>query len=413
MKHFKDEAQLKRVFRLFLCCVFCYGIVEGFSLNIFSNFFKDAYNVSDQVRGWIETPRESPGVFCMFYLPALAAFADVRLARYAVIVDAIALLLMGLLPTPFWTMMVFLLMFSFGSHTYYPMESSIGLAIAGESGNVGETLGRIRSVAQVAYFVAATCVFIFFRNGFFDFTASIRRPFIFGAIACVAGFFLLGSIEKDMAWMPPREKGKLVIKKEFTNYYLLTFAFGIQKRIRMVFALWMFTQLLEKKADFTAILLIASAVVGIFVSPQMGKLLDRMGQKKAVIFEGAYMLVIFTIYGFVAKGFAEGSLLLTNMVLYFSIGLFVLADLTKFFEFFHNFAMRKMATDEKDISPTLSVGQAIDHLMAITLSPVFGTMWAHFGPQSVFWTCAAFSVVQFLIAPRLPESDPAKAAQKA
>ena len=81
MKHFKDEAQLKRVFRLFLCCVFCYGIVEGFSLNIFSNFFKDAYNVSDQVRGWIETPRESPGVFCMFYLPALAAFADVRLAR--------------------------------------------------------------------------------------------------------------------------------------------------------------------------------------------------------------------------------------------------------------------------------------------------------------------------------------------
>ena len=95
MKHFKDEAQLKRVFRLFLCCVFCYGIVEGFSLNIFSNFFKDAYNVSDQVRGWIETPRESPGVFCMFYLPALAAFADVRLARYAVIVDAIALLLMG------------------------------------------------------------------------------------------------------------------------------------------------------------------------------------------------------------------------------------------------------------------------------------------------------------------------------
>ena len=212
--------------------------------------------------------------------------------------------------------------------------------------------------------------------------------------------------------MPPREKGKLVIKKEFTNYYLLTFAFGIQKRIRMVFALWMFTQLLEKKADFTAILLIASAVVGIFVSPQMGKLLDRMGQKKAVMFEGAYMLVIFTIYGFVAKGFAEGSLLLTNMVLYFSIGLFVLADLTKFFEFFHNFAMRKMATDEKDISPTLSVGQAIDHVMAITLSPLFGTMWAHFGPQSVFWTCAAFSIVQFLIAPRLPESDPAKAAQK-
>ena len=35
MKHFRDEEHLKRVFRLFLACVFCYGIVEGFSLNIF------------------------------------------------------------------------------------------------------------------------------------------------------------------------------------------------------------------------------------------------------------------------------------------------------------------------------------------------------------------------------------------
>ncbi|MCR4805339.1 MAG: hypothetical protein K5981_06745, partial [Clostridia bacterium] len=399
MRHFKDEAQLKRVFRLFVACVFCYGIVEGFSLNIFSNFFKDAYNVSDQVRGWIETPRESPGVFCMFYLPALAAFADVRLARYAVLVDAAALLLMGFLPTPFWTMMVFLLLFSFGSHTYYPMEGSIGLAIAGESPDMGQTLGRIRAVAQVAYFVAATAVLVFFRSGFFDFTASIRRPFLFGAIACVASFILLGLIEKDLSWMPRREKGKLVVKKEFANYYLLTFAFGIQKRIRMVFALWMFTQLLSKKADFTAILLIASAIVGIFVSPQMGKLLDRMGQRRAVMFEGVYMLVVFTVYGFVAKGFADGTLLLTNAVLYFSIGLFVAADLTKFFEFFHNFAMRKMAKDEKDVSPTLSVGQAIDHVMAISLSPAFGAMWAHFGPQSVFWTCAAVSIVQFFVAP--------------
>ena len=410
MKHFDSEEQLKRTFRLFLCVVFCYGIVEGFSLNIFSNFFKDAYNVSDQVRGWIETPRESPGVFCMFYLPALAAFSDVRLARYALVLDAVALLLMGLLPTPFWTMMVFLLMFSFGSHTYYPMESSIGLAIAGETKDMGATLGRIRAISQCAYFVAATCVLVFFRTGFFDFTASVRRPFLFGAVGCVAGFVLLGFIQNDMEWMPRREKGKLVVKKEFANYYLLTFAFGIQKRIRMVFALWMFTQLLEKKADFTAILLLASAVVGIFVSPQMGKLLDRMGQKKAVLFEGVYMLVVFTLYGFVAKGFADGTLLLTNIVLYFSIGLYVAADLTKFFEFFHNYAMRKMAKDEKDISPTLSVGQAIDHLMAITLSPVFGAMWAHFGPQSVFWTCAAFSVVQFLVAPRLPGDDPAAAA---
>ena len=117
MKHFQSEEQFRRTFRIFLACVFCYGIVEGFSLNIFSNFFKDAYNVSDQVRGWIETPRESPGVFCMFYLPALAAFSDVRLARYALVLGAIALSLMGFLPTPFWTMMIFLLMFSFSSHT--------------------------------------------------------------------------------------------------------------------------------------------------------------------------------------------------------------------------------------------------------------------------------------------------------
>ena len=55
-------------------------------------------------------------------------------------------------------------------------------------------------------------------------------------------------------------------------------------------------------------------------------------------------------------------------------------------------------------------GQAIDHVMAITLSPAFGIMWAHFGPQSVFWTCAAMSVVQFFVAPRLPSDEPSRAA---
>lgn len=398
-----SEVELKKALRIFLCAVFCYGIVEGFSLNIYSNYFKDAYNVSDQVRGWIETPREFPGVLCMFYLPALAMFSDVKLARFGAVACGIAMVLMGFIQLPFAAMIVILFVFSFGSHTYYPMENSIGLAIASQSKDVGAILGKIKAANQVAYFFAASCVFVFFRSGFFDFTAPVKRPFVFAAIASAATALCLTKLQKPLEWMPAREKGKLVIKKEFNAYYALTFAYGIQKRIRFVFGLWVFTQLLDKKADFTAVLMIASAIVGIISSPYAGKLLDKLGQKRAIIWEGIYMLVVFIVYGFLAKGFNTGSLELTTGLLYFSIFIFVAADMTKLFEVFHNFTMGTLALDTKDISPTLTVGQAIDHLMAITLSPVFGYMWAKLGPESVFWTCAAFSIVQFVVAAKLPD----------
>lgn len=404
MQHMSED-ELKRVLKLFLCAVFCFGVVEGFSLNIFSNYFKDAFNVSDQVRGWIETPREFPGVLCMFYLPALAMFSDVKLARLGAVLCTVSMFVMGLLSPSFPVMMVFLFIFSFGSHTYYPMEASIGLAIAGQTGDIGKTLGRVKSATQVAYFFAASCVYIFFRNGFFDFTVPVKKPFVFAGIAGIATVLILSYISKYLSWMPRREKGKFVVRREYAPYYWLNFAYGIQKRIRMVFGLWVFTQLLNKKADFTAVLLIISAVIGIVVSPYMGRLLDVLGQKKAIAFEGVYMIIVFGIFGFIAKGFYSGNLALTGTLLAVSVVIFVAADMTKMFDFFHNVVMKRIAVVDSDVSPSLSVGQAIDHVMAITLSPLFGSMWANFGPQSVFWTCAAFSLVQLVVAAKLPEKE--------
>ncbi|MDD4445906.1 MAG: MFS transporter, partial [Eubacteriales bacterium] len=78
-----NQLQPRNAIKIFTVVVFCFAIMEGFSINIFSNYLVDAFNISDEVRGMIETPRELPGILGMFILSALVMYADVSLAIMA------------------------------------------------------------------------------------------------------------------------------------------------------------------------------------------------------------------------------------------------------------------------------------------------------------------------------------------
>lgn len=388
--------------KIFTAAVFFFAVLEGFSINIFSNYLVDAFNVSDAMRGLIETPREFPGILSMFILSALLMFSDVSLAIMAQCLCILGLLVLGAFSPSFGMMIVFMFVYSLGSHLYYPLEASIGMSLA-EEGKVGKTLGRIKSFSTFGYFLSAIVVFFGFRIGYFDFTVPIKLPFIFAAISCAIAVMLLLSLRKNLGNMPKRKRGKLLIKKDYVPYYLITFAYGCQKRIRLVFGLWVFVKLLGYKADMTAILLIASAAVGMFLSPNFGKLLDKLGLRRAMIFESFYMIIIFGIFGIFAKNFADGNILPTPVLLFCTIVVFIGADATRFFEIFHAYTMRSIAKDPADITPSLSVGQAVDHVMAMSISPIFGIIWAAWGPQWVFWLAGSSALIQLFVGLSFPK----------
>jgi len=283
----------------------------------------------------------------------------------------IGLLVMGTLSPNFEVMILFMFIYSLGSHLYYPLEASMLMSLS-EEGKMGATMGKVKAVSTFGYFISAIAVFFGFRSGLFDFTTPVKMPFVLGALSCATAAVLLWTLRRNLSGMQRREKSKLLFKKEYMPYYMITFAYGCQKRIRLVFGLWVFVKLLGYKADFTALLLIASAAVGMFLSPQFGKLLDILGLRKAMFFEGMYMIFMFGIFGFFARSFSQGVVPPSPILLGATILIFIGSDATRFFEMFHAYTMRCIAERPGDITPSLSVGQAVDHVMAMSISPVFG-----------------------------------------
>lgn len=397
-----NQLQPRNAIKIFTVVVFCFAIMEGFSINIFSNYLVDAFNISDEVRGMIETPRELPGILGMFILSALVMYADVSLAIMAQALCVIGLLVMGTLSPSFEMMILFMFVYSLGAHLYFPLEASMLMSLS-EEGKIGATMGKVKAVSTFGYFISAIAVFFGFRSGFFDFTTPVKMPFVLGALACTTASVMLLTLRKNLSDMPKRDKSKLLFKKKYMPYYMITFAYGCQKRIRLVFGLWVFVKLLGYKADFTALLLIASAAVGMFLSPQFGKLLDALGLRKALLFEGAYMIFMFGSFGFFARSFALGTVPPSPLLLGATILIFIGSDATRFFEMFHAYTMRCIAEKPGDITPSLSVGQAVDHVMAMSISPVFGIIWAAWGPQWVFWLAGASALFQLYVGLRFPK----------
>jgi hypothetical protein len=120
------------------------------------------------------------------------------------------------------------------------------------------------------------------------------------------------------------------------------------------------------------------------------------------------MIIVFGIFGLFAKGFAADNAPPTLFILILTIVVFIGSDATRFFEMFHAYTIRSIAKDPSDITPSLSVGQAVDHVMAMSISPIFGIIWAAWGPHWVFWLAGASALVQLFVGLHFPKERTAE-----
>ena len=58
----ENKNDFKKAVTLFTLVVILVAIMSGFSSQIYTNYFKEVYNVTSVQRGFLEIPRESPGI---------------------------------------------------------------------------------------------------------------------------------------------------------------------------------------------------------------------------------------------------------------------------------------------------------------------------------------------------------------
>lgn len=387
------EQKRKKAVYLFVAVLAFTALANGLGSSIFSNYFNEVFQINEVQRGFIEIPRESPGILCMVLVAALGFLGNIWMSVVAQVLVLAGLVVMGWLSPGYGTMLVFLFINSLGMHFFMPLNDAISMDLA-EKGKVGETLGRFKGVNTLFAMIAAAIVFLGFRTRLFSFEENTILPFVLAAELTAGAVFLLVCMARLMPQKDAVKNHKLLFRKQYMPYYMVTLAYGCQKRIKIVFAPWVIINLLGQGADTVALLTIVVHLAGTWAAPVLGKLLDKLGVKNMLWAEAAYIAVSFSAMGLLAGMLAAGSLDLRDGLTWLAFGAYVLCVLFEQFNMVHSYMMRAIALDPSEVTRTLSVGLSVDHIMAIIASPVMGLIWNAWGVQYVFYLAALSALFQ-------------------
>jgi len=402
-----DAKTRQRAYIYLLIATAFTALAAGLSEGVYSNFYYEVYAITPRQRGFIEFPRELPGLIGVIVISLMSFLGEIRLAIVAQLLSIIGLILLGVFTPPFSIMLVFLFINSMGMHLYMPLKDSIGLNIIG-SENTGRKFGVLNGVRTGAGFVAALAVFLGFRFEVFSFDHGVIRNFLIATLFFSVVILILLKIRKMMGDPPINTgKGRFLLRKRYKFYYLLASLHGAHKQIASVFMPWVLISILLRRADTMAFLSMAGMFLGIFFIPMAGRFTDKVGVKNMMYVEGFAFIAIYILFGVFSAGLLSGSIATVGIPILIIYGLCILDRMTMQLGMVRTLYLRSIAVDQSEISPTLSMGMSIDHAISIVGAFLGGLVWEAWGPQYVFFIAAILSLGNVIVAMCLPKKSEA------
>jgi len=389
---------MKRDIKIYLGIIAMTAFAMAMTNDIISNFFNDAYHLTTAQRGLIEFPREIPGVIVILIVSLLSGFSDVRISMLAQLLSFVGIIVLGLTTPTLTAMLFFIFIHSLGMHLFMALQDSIGMSLA-EPDKIGRRMGQFRGVFTGFEMAGALLIFVGFRFNFFTFETHPRYPFIIAAILYLAVFILLFHLQKAMHIKGNHpKKVRFVFRKEYKYYYILVVLFGVQKQMMIVYGPWVLIKLLGVKTDTMALLIMIGFMIGIFFIPALGRWLDRFGVRKLLFADAISFILVYFLYGLLSAGYVSGTLQTVGWPVLVAYLLFIIDRMSTQMSIVRTVYLKTIALDPADITPTLSLGLSMDHLVSITCAIISGFAWIYFGPQYVFFFVAALSLINLYVA---------------
>ena len=370
------------MYRFLLVMTVCSTIgLQGWRM-LFDNFAVHAAGLDGQHVGVIQSIREVPGFLTLLVVYVLFILREHRLAALSIVVMGAGIGLAGYFPT-YWGLVFTTLVMSFGFHYFETTNGSLTLQYFDKSTSP-YVLARLRSRAAISSILVGLGIWAM--DEVFDFKLMY---IILGCIVLAGGIwaFFQNPMDKDL---PPQRK-KLLFRKKYWLFYLLTFLSGARRQIFVTFALF----LMVKKFNFTVqeitILFVVNNVINYFVSRLVGSAILRFGERKVLSLEYFSLVVIFICYSLVETKIVMGILFILDH-LFFS---FIIGIRTYF---------QKVA-DPEDIAPSMAMGFTINHIAAVVLPVLGGLLWM-VDYRIVFFAGAGLGLVSLISAQMIRTEKP-------
>lgn len=347
---------------------------------LLNNFAVETIGMNGAQVGLLQSVREIPGLLGVGVILLLWVFAEQRLVAIALLALGIGTAATGFFPSQVGLVCTTLLM-SFGFHYSQALELSLTLQLTPKE-QVHRMLGQMVSADAAASLIIFVVVMGLFHFGLLHY----QGIYIVGGCATifVALFVIFAFPQFQSHSMQCR---RFILRRRYWLYYVLTFFGGARRQIFVVFAGFLMVDQFHFSLPQMASLFFVTQIITMCCGSLMGKLVARIGERRALLLEHAGLIAVFLGYALTRHVVVAASLFIIDN-LFFAMAI----ALKSYF---------KKIADPADISATSSVSSTINHIAAVIIPVTFGSLWM-ISPSWVFGIGACLAAFAFLFALAVP-----------
>ncbi|MBT7610931.1 MAG: MFS transporter [Bacteriovoracaceae bacterium] len=341
---------------------------------LLNNYVVDYASFTGKEIGFLQSIREIPGLLAFASIYLLLFFKEQSLAIFF-----LALMCIGVGATGCSDQvsalygMTFIM--SVGFHYFETMNQSLTLQWIPKE-KLPTFMGELMSLTAIGSILSYSLVWILMTF----YNTSYKSVYL---SACLIGLFLLSFVYIYFPQFKNKteQRKKMILRKKYWLYYVLTFLSGARRQIFMVFAGFMMVEKFGYSVQEISILYIGNYAVNIFLAPKIGNLITQVGEKNILTFEYLGLVLIFSSYSFVENKIIAAVLYVLDHM-FFGMAM----ALKTYFQ--------KIANPE-DIASTAGISFTINHIAAVIIPALFGFLWLK-SPSLVFGIGAGMSFCSFL-----------------
>ena len=382
------DAQHQPFWRRPIFLLFVMALAMPIAFNTWSallnNFVIEVAQFDGSDIGWLHTVREIPG-FLAIGVIALIIFIRVQvLGLVALIMLGVATALTAQFPS-MGGILTLTMLSSIGFHYYETVNQSLQLQWI-EKKKAPQTIGWLMAISSAVTFVAYGLIVLLWDRWELSYNSVYM---VSGGLTALIALFCLFAYPQFEA--PNPQLKTFILRKRYWLYYALQFMAGARRQIFVVFAGFMMVERFGFDVHEITSLYLLTLMSNVFIAPVIGKVVGVFGERRALLFEYAGLVMVFLAYGGVYF-FGWGVLIAAGLYVVDHIFFALALALKTYFQ--------KIA-DPQDIAPTAAVAFTINHIAAVFLPAGLGYLWL-VSPAAVFIAAAAMASISFILAMLIP-----------
>ena len=347
---------------------------EGIYMSIYNNFIADDIGVNPGQLGIIESIRETPGFFSAFIAAFTMQIPSPVLGGLMLLIMSTGIAVFSQVHTVnsliFWAVF-----WSVGFHCWAPLEPAMVLSLTKDEGK-GKRLGQMSRVRNAAALVGMGLVAIIGTQDI------LRSMFLVSGAAIATAAFTVFFVSREATHI---KMPRLVIKSKYKLYYALSFFQGFRKQIFTTFAVFSLIRIYNTNVRIVARLMTVNRIANLIFAPIIGRVVDRIGERKALSICYSALTAIFLGYALVHD----------RRILYV---LYCLDSFVYMFSIAQTTYLNKIAPPE-DIRPSLSMSVTMNHVASVIVPITGGMLWEVLGRyEIIFFIGAGVALVSLLTA---------------